>query len=169
MTQSALEMTDAQKCREAFDKHFPTANYVGTVRHDMFVGFAAAWEMSRNERQSEIRVTPDATRYQIGEKAIADCFPNSEDVTGIYHLDFGNLQALVHTAIEIYERDTKRESSEAEQILKLYFEAQKAFDHGDDVDQMMYFGEATERMMAYFHDKANLPTDNLIEDGKSND
>jgi len=43
----------------------------------------------------------------------------------------------------------KRESGEADAIIELFYEAQAAFDHGDDVTQMLRFGEATSRMFAY--------------------
>ena len=44
---------------------------------------------------------------------------------------------------------------EAEEILSLFMNAQLAFDHGDDVNHMLSFAKATERMMNYFHEKAN--------------
>jgi hypothetical protein len=53
---------------------------------------------------NDLNTIPASVRYSIGERAIADCFPNSDYGTGIYHLDYGNLQALVHTVVEIIER-----------------------------------------------------------------
>lgn len=46
-------------------------------------------------------------------------------------------------------------SMTAERILELFWGAQVAFDHGNDVEHMLKFGEATDCMTNYFHQKAN--------------
>ncbi len=44
----------SDEIRKAFDAHFPKENYVGTVRSDMFVGYAASYSNTRTITQEEL-------------------------------------------------------------------------------------------------------------------
>lgn len=103
----------AQKVVERFKSEMHKAGY-----HPYSIGFTEAVEAlktallnaSTGEKPDQPVGITHGLRFSIGERAIADCFPRSADRGGIYHLDSGNLQALVHTAIELYDQELKRES-----------------------------------------------------------
>lgn len=46
---------DKEECRRAFDAHFSTDNYIGTVRSYLWVGWVAAWELlSHKHPETEV-------------------------------------------------------------------------------------------------------------------
>lgn len=103
-TSRTLNREAFEVAKNAYDAEFPDAMDV------TYGGLRAGIKAYLATLPSEIPlIKPDASRYEIAERAIADCFPRSADPTGIYHLDSGNLQALAQTAIEIYEQSKKRE------------------------------------------------------------
>lgn len=119
------------------------------------------WELSKRDDFFDF-IVPSTVRELIGELRKTKEQPvelthprlTVNDITDIYEalnreVSKDVILKLADLLEPYLQRQPKRESGEADSILELFQEAQIAFDHGDDVTQMLRFGEATELMNAY--------------------
>lgn len=91
------------KALQGIDKNFDYSDVPETNCGDISENGSNTGQPRRDIADTPIE-KPMHPVYRIGERAIADCFPNSDDENGIYHLDYGNLQALVFTVAELLQQ-----------------------------------------------------------------